>query len=84
MTDASASHVDGVTTVSFNRPRNSGDSNDISLDVCRFFLFAYGPATIASQVVNYHGSTNRFASPNRICIPTIAECRGRLCIAVVN
>ena len=79
MTDASASRVAGVTTVSFNRPRNSGDSNDISLDVCRFFLFAFGPSNIATGGVSYH-VTNRFVSPDRICIPTIAECRGRLYI----
>ena len=77
MTDASASRVDGVTTVSFTRPRNSGDSDDLSLDVCRFFLFAFGPANIATGGVSYHG-TNRFVSSDRICIPTFAECPGML------
>ena len=33
---------------------NSGDSNDLSLDVCHFFLFAFGPANIATGGVSYH------------------------------
>ena len=73
-----ASHTDGNTTIIFNRPRNSGDSNDISLDVCRFFLFAFGgPANFDTQEVGYHGFTRRFVSPERICIPTFAECSGK-------
>ena len=77
LTAASASRTDGVTTVIFNRPRNSGDGNDISLDVCRFFLFAFGPATVATGDIFYHGA-NRFISPGRICIPTFAECSGKI------
>ena len=80
ITGASASRMDGVTTVTFTRPRNSGDSNDISLDVCRFFLFAFGPATVATGAIFYHGS-NRFISPDRICIPTFAECSGKTRLA---
>ena len=73
-----ASHMDGNTTVIFNRPRNSGDSNDISLDACRFFLFAFGgPANIDTQEVAYHGFNRRFVSPERICLPTFAQCSGK-------
>ena len=72
-----ASHMDGNTTIIFNRPRNSGDSNDISLDVCRFFLFAFGPANFDTQEVFYHDFNRRFVSPERICVPTFAQCSGK-------
>ena len=76
---ASAEHVDGVTTITFNRSRNSSDSNDISLDECRFFLFAYGGQVnvfATPPVALYHGfgPTRRAASLERICIPTFTEC----------
>ncbi len=77
ITSASASHVNGVTTISFNRPRDSGDSNDISLDVCRFFLFAFnGPINFATGSAGYHGLGTMFRAPSaeRICIPTSAQC----------
>ena len=85
LTASSASRTDGATTVRFNRPRNSGDSNDISLDVCRFFLFAFGGTVFNfdTQDVGYHGLNRRFISPERICIPTFAECSGKLaCVEV--
>ena len=74
-----ASHMDGNTTIMFNRPRNSGDSDDISLDVCRFFLFAIGPANVDTQEVFYHGFNRRFVSPERICVATytFAQCSGK-------
>ena len=77
--NASAERVGGVTTITFNRPRNSCDINDISLDPCRFFLFAYGGRAVffaAPPVAIYHefGSTRRAASAERICIPTFTEC----------
>ena len=83
---ASAEREDGVTTITFNRPRNSSDSNDISLNPpqCRFFLFAYNGIVRnffpAPQVALYHGfsPTRRMASEERICIPTFAECSGKL------
>ena len=77
---ASAEHVDGVTTITFNRPRNSSDDlvNDISLDPCRFFLFAFGGPVSTPPSVGYHGfgSTRRAPSAERICIPTFRECSG--------
>ena len=81
ITSASASLVDGVTTITFNRPRDSGDSsNDITLNVCRFFLFAFGgPVNFATQTAGYHGNMNRVASAERICIPTFAECSAGNC-----
>ena len=78
---ALAEHVDGETTITFNRPRNSSDINDISLNPpqCRFFLFAYSGRVnffATPPVAIYHGfgPTRRSPSEERICIPTFAEC----------
>ena len=76
---ASAEHVDGVTTITFNRPRNSGDANDISLNESRFFLFAFGGrvnffATPPIGIYHGFGPTRRAASEERVCIPTFMEC----------
>ena len=85
ITSASASLMDGVTTITFNRPRDSGDRNDITLrqDICGFFLFAFsGPVlNFSTGAVGYHGfgPTRRVASAERICIPTFAECSAGNC-----
>ena len=76
---APAERVDGVTTITFNRPRNSSDSNDTSLGECRFFLFAYNGTTnvfFMPPIIIWHGDgpTRRAASIERICIPTFTEC----------
>ena len=78
---ASAEHVDGITTITFNRPRNASDNLDISLNPpqCRFFLFAYSGrvnffATPPIGIYHGFGPTRRAASAERICIPTFMEC----------
>ena len=74
ITDAVASLQNGVTTVNFTRPRNSGDSNDISLDQCRFLLYAYGSsATVATGTITYHGN-NRGTLTERFCPPSAEDC----------
>ena len=87
--DASAEHVDGVTTITFNRLRDSGDSKDISLDECRFFLFAFGgQANFLDMLptITYHGfgEKRRAATAKRICIPTFAECSAGKVQAVLH
>ena len=83
--------MDGVTTISFNRVRDTGDSNDLTLDECRFFLFAFGgEVDIASpQTAAYHGfgPLRRAPSPERICIPSFADCSSgkvRSCLVVYD
>ena len=72
----SASRSDGLTTISFRRPRLSSDENDISLDECRYFLFGWGgDATVATQSIGYHPSTP-IVSQERICLPSPANCPG--------
>ena len=68
--------MDGVTTITFNRPRNSSDSNDISLDPCRFFFFAYGGLVnfTAMPPIAVNSPTHLAMSLRKICIPTFLEC----------
>ena len=74
ITDAVASLQNGVTTINFTRPRNSGDSNDISLDQCRFLLYAYGSsASVAAGTITYHGN-NRGTLTERFCPPSAEDC----------
>ena len=64
----------GVVTMNFTRPRNSSDSRDISLDQCRFLLYAYGTsATVSSRNFLYHGTTRGVLSAN-FCIPSANNC----------
>ncbi len=62
--------IGGTTTIRFTRSRGSTDTNDISLDECRYFLWAWGGVGDYSDpaTVMYHGS-NRGNFANRICIP---------------
>ena len=76
ISNISASIQDGVTTINFVRPLASTDSDDLSLDVCRFFLYAYSGSVIYGNpnVISYHGFTNRGATSEMICLPSPAEC----------
>ena len=67
----------GITTISFTRPRNSGDSeDDFSLEECRYFFFGYGgTADIDMRAIGYHPQTP-IISNDRICLPTVMECPG--------
>ena len=71
--NAMASFEDGVTTVSFSRLRDTGDVNDdISLNNCVHFLYAWGGAVsdINTGQIEYHGATRRFVSRSLECIPS--------------
>ena len=71
--NAMASFEDGVTTVSFSRLRDTGDvDDDISLDNCVHFLYAWGGAVsdISTGQIEYHGATRRFVSRSLQCIPS--------------
>jgi len=72
--DAVASFQNGFTTINFTRPRNPGDTNDISLDQCRFLLYAYGsPAIVATSTIVYHLS-NRGILTESFCLPSANDC----------
>ena len=77
--NASASFVDGVTTVQFSLAKITGDSDrDLSLSVCRFLLFAWsGDANIDTGVIQYHGVQNRAFSDTLICFPASSLCPER-------
>ena len=76
ISNVSASVLDGITTINFVRPLASTDSDDLSLDVCHFFLYAYsGSVTYGNpNVIGYHGFTNRGATSMMICLPSPSEC----------
>ena len=74
ITNTAASHANGVTTMQFTRPRISSDTNDISLDVCRFLLYAWsGSANTVTQAIGYHFA-NRGATAERVCFPSATDC----------
>ena len=74
ITSAFAFHENGVTTVTFTRERVTGDSNDVRLDQCVYFLYAWGGAfDVNTQVIEYHGSS-REASRDVICLPSSIIC----------
>lgn len=76
ISNTSASIQDGITTINFIRPLTSMDSNDLSLNVCRYFLYAYGGSVIYISgnlnIIGYHSS--RGVISEMICLPSPAEC----------
>ena len=67
----------GMTTVNFRRERVTNDPNDVSLDQCVYFLYAWGGAfDVNTQVINYHGPQNREPSSTLICLPSSSVCPG--------
>lgn len=70
--NSSTSFEDGVMTVRFSRLRDTGDENDISLNDCVHFLYAWGGAVFNfnSGEVGYHFWTRRFPSESLECIPS--------------
>ena len=76
ISDAVAMFSDGVTVIRFTRPRNSGDSNDTSLDEERFLLFAWGgPVTYgATNYIGYHGPIRRTSTLQAVTFPSAADC----------
>ena len=69
--------MNGVTSVAFRRERVTGDPNDVSLDQCVYFLYAWGGAfNVSTQEIMYHGPTSREASSTVICLPSASVCPG--------
>ena len=76
ITSTAAVVENGVTTVFFTRQRVTNDSNDVSLDQCVYFLYAWGgTADFNTQVIGYHGD-NRESSDTMICLPSPSVCPG--------
>lgn len=68
--NTSVSFNNGITTVSFSRLKNTGDENDFSLDVCRYFFFAWGDVNdIKTGEINSPGMVH-YILDNPICLPT--------------
>ena len=66
---------DGDIVIQFTRPRDSESTDDISLDQCRFLLFAFsGTFNIGANTIGYHGITNRVASSEVVCFPNDITC----------
>ncbi len=93
ITAASAELMDGTTTIRFTRPRASTDTNDISLDQCRFFLWAWGGSVTNGDPTTIGQHTSRGIFPNMVCIPdncvnggmqTVWLCIVRVCDTVVK
>ncbi|XP_039268430.2 uncharacterized protein LOC120343320 [Styela clava] len=59
------SYNNGQMTVEFTRPLKSTDDNDLGLDTCRFFLYAWG-GNVNGNDLTYHSS--RETSTQKICI----------------
>jgi len=60
ISNVSASLESGITTINFVCPLASTDSDDLSLDMCHFFLYAYSGSVIYGNpnVISYHVFTN--------------------------
>ena len=73
LTFASALHENGVTSVIFSRERVTNDSNDVPLDQCVYFLYAWGGTVdVNTQVIQQH--MYREASRDMICLPSSIDC----------
>ena len=79
VTNTEVTITEGVMTMKFTRPLNSGDSSDLSLTDCRYFLYGWGgPANVASKSIGYHPSTP-IVSADKICLPTPQQCPAPVC-----
>ena len=75
ISDAVAMLSDGVTVIMFTRPCNSGDSRDVSLDECRFLLFAWGGSVTFGETNSFTYHTGGWLSTTeRICFPNSTVC----------
>lgn len=70
----------GVTTMSFIRLINTGDSSqDLALDIPRFFIYGFnGAADVGAGTISYHSSGTPVVSNDRVILGTTAECSGML------
>ena len=86
ISDAGAMFFDGVTVITFTRPRNSVDSRDISLDEGRFLLFAWG-GSVTYGIPNsfgYHGYSRRVSTLQAVRFPSATDCPSKsiACICI--
>ena len=77
--DESASLVNGNTIVEFSRDKITNDpDDDITLDVCRYVLFAWGDnVNVGAQEIRNHGSSRRNVSETLLCFPSESLCPER-------
>ena len=74
----------GVTTVQFRRQRDTGDSmDDLTLDVCQYFLYAWGGTFDTNNPSSLGIHSHREASPYQVCIPPDTICKGRTLYTVI-
>ena len=84
--DASVLFNNGVTTVRFSRQKITGDDDDFSLDVCRYFIFAWGDVIdiTSGEIVGQGFASDidirqRFVSDELICLPSSTSLCPELC-----
>ena len=76
ITATSAVFDNGVTAVTFRRERVTNDPNDVPLDQCVYFLYAWGGVfNVSTQTIQYHGG-NREPSRTMVCLPSSSVCPG--------
>ena len=83
--DASASFANGFTTVTFSRGKITNDiQQDVTLDLCRYFLYAWGGSVdINSRVIESHGT--RFSrSTELFCFPATTVCPEKCMYTKIN
>ena len=79
ITNAMATHENGITTVTFTRPLISNDPDDLSLTECRFFFYGWGgSADTTSRTIGRHESTPIISS-DMVCLPSPTECESIVC-----
>ena len=76
ISDVTATHDNGITTITFTRPRVSTDNRDLSLDQCVYFLYAWG-GSIDYSTCRAGQHTNREPSDFQFCIPD--NCGKEIC-----
>ena len=68
MDNAEMTYADGRLTLSFERARGTGDSDDVSFaDNCYYFLFPVGGGPLTSDGFSQHSDVPQI-SAERICI----------------
>lgn len=77
----SVTHVNGYTTISFARRKDTNDTVD-DLDISnpegRFFVYGWGGAVnFGTNTISYHPQTP-IVSTNRVVIPSSATCTGNI------
>lgn len=83
--DTSVQFNNNITTVRFSRPKITGDENDFSLDVCRYFVFAWGDVIdINTGEIDSPGMAQRFISEELICLPTSTSLCPEMCELICN